>query len=58
MCAGDLTPLTMRKFQLKLNGTFHYAVVGETGRKHTCRDASLIREWVRKRAEGSGKLRV
>lgn len=50
MCHGDATPVTLKPI---LQDSSTPALLGETERLHTCRDASRLREETKKQ----GKLR-
>jgi hypothetical protein len=52
MCAGDLTPVTLRQVDVDDQRLY----LGETERTHTCRSAEDIRSWRMQRGDAGGKI--
>ncbi|KAI7182625.1 NAD(P)-binding protein [Hortaea werneckii] len=55
LCHGDTTPVTLKPIVTELgDGKRLLTMLGETERKHTCRDSEEIIRWVKQRAAERG----
>ncbi|RMY60034.1 hypothetical protein D0863_11722 [Hortaea werneckii] len=57
LCHGDTTPVTLKPVVTELgDGKRLLTMLGETERKHTCRDSEEIIRWVKQRAAERGSV--
>lgn len=55
LCHGDTTPVTLKPIVTELaDGRKLLTMLGETERKHTCRDSEAVIGWVKRRAAERG----
>lgn len=55
LCHGDTTPVTLKPIVTELeDGRKLLTMLGETERKHTCRDSEAMIGWVKRRAAERG----
>lgn len=54
MCAGDLTPVTLR--HVWMENPRRSVLLGETERMHTCRNFDAIRDWATERGVKEGRI--